>query len=158
VVQLDVREEPADGAAARALLEGFAAEIAALYPGWTPVSGPSAAPTDFAPPGGCFVVAYVDSDPAGCAGMKRLGEGAAEIKRVYVAPAARRRGIARALLTRLEQVAVARGLATLRLDTGDRQPAALGLFIELGYRQIGDYNGNPYATHWLEKRLGPDVA
>jgi hypothetical protein len=37
--------------------------------------------------------------------------------------------------------------------TGDRQPEALTLFLALGYREIPDYNGNPYATYWMEKSI-----
>ena len=56
-------------------------------------------------------------------------------------------------MQRLEQEARARGYDRLRLDIGDRQPEAMALYRRLGYSEIPDYNGNRYASHWLEKRL-----
>ena len=53
----------------------------------------------------------------------------------------------------LEDVARARGYERLRLDIGDRQPAAMALYRGLSYVEIPDYNGNRYASHWLEKRI-----
>jgi GNAT superfamily N-acetyltransferase len=148
-----VSEEPADGAAASSLLAGFEAEIAALYANWSPSVGPSAEPADFAPPAGCFVVAYQDAVAVGCGGFKRLDERRAEIKRMFVAPAARGRGVARLILGELERLAAARGYSLVRLDTGAAQPHALALYTSERYRAIDDYNGNPYATHWFEKPL-----
>ena len=149
----EIRLEPIDSPAARRLLAGFTAEIAGLYPGWNPSSGPSATAADFEPPRSAFVVAYRDGRAVACAGLKRLTDRAAEIKRVYVAPEARRTGVAGRLLRYLEHHALDSGCAVVRLDTGDRQPAALALFRNAGYHQIADYNGNPYASYWFEKRL-----
>jgi len=72
---------------------------------------------------------------------------------MYVAPPARRRGVARALLLRLEDEARALGCRVVRLDTGREMVAALGLYRALGYVEIPDYNGNPHASHWFEKPL-----
>ena len=146
-------EEPPAAPAAATLLDAFTAEIAGLYPGWDPAAGPSAAPEDFAPPAGTFLVAYAGEHALGCGGLKRLDARRAEIKRLYVAPEARGEGVSRAILTGLERAAGARGYETVRLDTGDRQPGALALFRSAGYVTIGDYNGNAFASHWLEKRL-----
>lgn len=151
---VELREEPMDGPGATPLVRAFEAEIATRYPGWTPGTGPSARPQDFAPPAGAFLVAYVDGRAAACGGLKRLDERSAEIKRVFVAPHARGSGLARALVARLEDRARRSGYAVLRLDTGDRQPEALALYRSAGYHDIEDYNGNPVARFWLEKRLG----
>jgi GNAT superfamily N-acetyltransferase len=110
-------------------------------------------PQPRAPPAGCFVVAYEDGVARGCGGLKRLDERSAEIKRMFVAPAARGRGVARLILRELERIAAARGYSLVRLDTGAAQPHALALYRSEQYRAIGDYNGNPYATHWFEKPL-----
>ena len=150
---LDLRDEPFDSPAATALIAAFAEEIASLYPGWTPATGPRATAGDFAPPSGGFVVAYEGGRPVGCGGVKSLDGRDAEVKRLYVAPEARGRGVARAILSRLEEVAAATGHAIVRLDTGDRLPGALALFRSAGYREIDDYNGNPVASYWLEKPL-----
>ena len=105
---------------------------------------------------GAWVVAYLDDEPVGCGGVKRLDDSSAELKRIYLAPAARGRGLGRRLLERLEQYACELGYELLRLDTGNLQPEALALFRSAGYEQIPDYNGNTWATYWMEKRLvGP---
>jgi GNAT superfamily N-acetyltransferase len=155
-MDLTFDEQPPDTPEAAALLAGFEAEIARLYPGWDPNVGPSAAPSDFAPPAGAFVVARTGGDIAvACGGLKRLDDEHVEVKRVFVAPDARGQGVARRLLEALERTAAERGYAVARLDTGDRQPEALALFRSAGYTPIDDYNHNPYASHWLEKRLTP---
>jgi GNAT superfamily N-acetyltransferase len=68
-------------------------------------------------------------------------------------PHARSRGLARALLAALEAAARDLGYERVRLDTGARQPHARALYEAEGYRSIPDYNGNPYAAFWAEKRL-----
>ncbi|CCH90625.1 Acetyltransferase (GNAT) family protein [Modestobacter italicus] len=77
-----------------------------------------------------------DGTPVGCGALRPLGPGAAELKRMYVVPAARGRGISRLLLVALEAEAAARGWTTLRLETGTRQPAAVGLYTAAGYRPV----------------------
>jgi GNAT superfamily N-acetyltransferase len=59
----------------------------------------------------------------------------------------------RRLLERLEQCARDLGYERVRLDTGDLQPEALERFRSAGYEEIPDYNGNTWATYWMEKRL-----
>jgi GNAT superfamily N-acetyltransferase len=152
-VDVALHEEPLRAPGAARLLGAFAVEIADLYPGWSPGVGPSAGPEDFAAPGGTFLVAYAGERPVGCGGLKRLDARRAEVKRLYVAPEARGAGVARQLLRGLELAARTRGYDVVRLDTGSRQPAALELFRSAGYLAVDDYNGNPFASHWLEKRL-----
>jgi ribosomal protein S18 acetylase RimI-like enzyme len=142
----------------RSLLAAFGAEIAGAYPGWTLASGPSASGADFAPPGGAFLVVYRRGEPVACGGLKRLDDRRAEIKRLYVAPPARGRGVGRRLLDVLEAVARDRGYEAVRLDTGSTQPVALRLFTSAGYREIADYNGNPFASYWFEKVLAPPLS
>jgi GNAT superfamily N-acetyltransferase len=112
--------------------------------------GPSAEPGDFAPPGGAFLVGYVDGIPACCGGVKGLGDHTAEIKRMYVAPEFRGRGLARALIDALEGAARDLGHRTMRLDSTD---ATWPMYEAAGYRPIADYNRNPHATVWAEKKL-----
>jgi GNAT superfamily N-acetyltransferase len=150
---LEFRSEPLDGAAGRLLVAAFHEEVVKIYPFWTPATGPTADPHEFEPPTGCFFVVYVDERAVGCGGFKRLDERTAEIKRMYVRPEVRGRGIARAILERLEATAGAAGCSHVRLDTGDRQPDALHLYRSAGYREIPDYNGNPAASYWFEKTL-----
>ena len=113
--------------------------------------GPSATAADFSPPGGVYLVGLTDDGEAACGGgIKALGDGLAEIKRFYVAPAFRGRGFARALLAALEDEARRLGHRTVRLDsTRPTWP----MFVAAGYHEVADYNGNPHATVWGEKHL-----
>jgi GNAT superfamily N-acetyltransferase len=72
---------------------------------------------------------------------------------MYVVPAARGRGLGRALLAALEELALDMGYAVARLDTGAKQPGAQRMYERAGYEPVADYNGNPYASYWGEKRL-----
>jgi GNAT superfamily N-acetyltransferase len=80
-----------------------------------------------------------DGTPIGCGALRPLEPGAAELKRMYVVPAARGRAISRLLLTGLEAEAASRGWTTLRLETGPRQPEAVGLYTGAGYQPVGAF-------------------
>ncbi|MDX6597937.1 MAG: hypothetical protein QOE87_1824, partial [Gaiellales bacterium] len=129
------------------------ADIARRYPGWSPDLIPSADPAEVAPPVGAWVVAYLGDAPVGCGGVKRLDDSTVELKRIYLAESARGHGLGRRLLRELEEHARTLGYERVRLDTGDLQPEALGLFHSAGYSEIPDYNGNTWATYWMEKLL-----
>jgi pimeloyl-ACP methyl ester carboxylesterase/GNAT superfamily N-acetyltransferase len=148
-----VAEEPFDTPSSSALVADYVAEIRAMYPEWSPDVPPRMTAQDVAPPSGRWLVAYRGDEPVGCAGFKRLDERRAEVKRVYVAPSARGTGVSRRLLAGLEELARSVGYDALRLDTGAKQQASVALFTSSGYEPIGDYNGNPVAAHWFEKRL-----
>jgi GNAT superfamily N-acetyltransferase len=85
----------------------------------------------------------------GCGALRRLGPDTAELKRMYVVPAARGCGVSKVVLAALEGAALERGWTTLRLETGPRQPEAIALYCGAGYREIGPfgaYSGNSDAT------------
>ena len=145
--------EASDSPVSAELQRAYFADIARRYPGWSPDLIPSADPAEVAPPVGAWVVAYLGAEPVGCGGIKRLEATTAELKRIYLSEAARGMGLGRRLLAQLEAHARDLGYERLRLDTGDLQPEALGLFRSSGYREIPDYNGNTWATYWMEKRL-----
>jgi GNAT superfamily N-acetyltransferase len=149
----EFRREPLDSSAARSLLEAFRREVVEFYPSWSPAVGPTAEPQEFEPPAGAFLIVYAEGGAVGCGGFKRLDVETAEIKRMYVSPSVRGRGLGRRILEHLENGARTAGYASIRLDTGDRLPAALELYRSAGYHQIPDYNGNPSASHWFEKSL-----
>jgi GNAT superfamily N-acetyltransferase len=93
-----------------------------------------------------------DGTPIGCGALRALEPGTAEVKRMYVVPAARGRGVSRLVLAGLEDEALARGWTTLRLETGPRQPEAVGLYTGAGYHPVsafGHYVGDPDAVHSL---------
>jgi GNAT superfamily N-acetyltransferase len=111
------------------------AEIRARYGGKEePGRKPSAADVS-------VVVLARDDDgaPLGCGALRELGDGVAEVKRMYVVPAARGRGVSKAVLAALEDAARERGWTTLRLETGPLQPEAVGLYTGAGYRPIGAF-------------------
>jgi GNAT superfamily N-acetyltransferase len=137
---------------ALALASAMFAEIATLYPlGDDP--GPSATPEDFSPPGGGFVALYEGERAVAGGGVKQLEPRVGEIKRMYVVPDRRGAGLSRELLVALEDLARNLGHERVRLDTGVHQHAALHLYRSAGYCEIDDYNRNPYASYWGEKRL-----
>jgi GNAT superfamily N-acetyltransferase len=148
---LHVTEQPFDTTVSTRLVAEYVSEIKAMYPWWTPDVAPRMTGHDVDPPHGRWLVAYRDGRAVGCAGLKRIDDERAEIKRIYVTPDARGTGVARALLARLEKTARQIGYRAVRLDTGPKQQTSL--FTSSGYEPIADYNGNPVAAHWFEKRL-----
>jgi GNAT superfamily N-acetyltransferase len=130
-------------------------EMRELYSGLDLTSEhmPKAGATELNPPAGAFLVGYQDGTAVCCGGIKRLDDTTCEIKRMYVAPAARGQGVARELLATLEDRARAMGYVSARLDTGSKQPAAQHLYESAGYEQIENYNANPVATFFGHKRL-----
>jgi GNAT superfamily N-acetyltransferase len=113
------------------------------------------APEELSPPAGGFVVLSEGGRALAGGGVKRLDARTGEIKRMYVVPAARGRGVGRELLSALEELARDLGYAVVRLDTGAEQPRAQRIYERAGYRPVPDYNGNPYASFWGEKALAP---
>jgi GNAT superfamily N-acetyltransferase len=130
--------------------------VAEMIPLYGPIDGPqapSATAADFSPPRGSFVVLYDGGAPIAGGGIKGLDHEACEIKRMYVVPERRGQGIARVLLGALEDEAQRLGYTVARLDTGPKQPGAQKLYETAGYTPIGNFNNNPFASYWGEKRL-----
>ena len=109
-----------------------------------------------------FYVLYCDGEPAACGGVQFFndaqGTGSAygELKRMYVRDRFRGRGFGKRLLEHLERLATDKGVTTMRLETGTRQPEAVGLYEKAGYYHIppfGDYWADPVSLCY-EKRLG----
>ena len=162
VAALEFRPVPIDIGDGAALVGAMEAEMAELY---ADVRGgldlnapdmPKAGPAELGPPHGVYLVGYLDGRPVCGGGLKQLPDGACEIKRMYVAPEARGQGVARILLRALEDSARELGYPVARLDTGARQPYAQRLYESEGYRPIGNFNGNPVAHYFGEKRLVGD--
>jgi len=135
---------------AAALLAAMSAELVEINRG---PAGRPLSPEELSPPTGTYVVVRLDGDPVAGGGLRRLTEGVGEIKRMYVRPDVRGRGIAAALLGALEASALEMGYRVVRLDTGPRQPHAQRLYERSGYRSVPDYNGNRLASFWGEKEL-----
>ncbi|MER7006266.1 GNAT family N-acetyltransferase [Dactylosporangium sp. NPDC000555] len=98
-------------------------------------------PDDYATPNGIFIVAYRHDLPVGCGGYRWYNDRTAtvEIKKTYLVPAARGRGIGHALLARLERIAIEWGACHAILETGVRNKAALVLFTSTGYKPTARY-------------------
>jgi GNAT superfamily N-acetyltransferase len=108
-------------------------------------------PAQFAPPHGLFLVCYLDDDPVACGGWRVHGEDV-ELKRMYVSPRARGRGLARAVLAELERTALAAGYSRLILETGNRQPEAIALYRSAGYVEVPSFGH--YAEYEESVHLG----
>jgi GNAT superfamily N-acetyltransferase len=137
------------------LAQAMRDEIAIMYDGLEldGDSMPRAGPAELRPPGGAFVVGYLDGILACCGGLKRLDDVTCEIKKMYVVEHLRGRGLARVLLHELEARALDLGYEIVRLDTGPKQVGARGLYRSEGYAEVEDFNRNPMASFWGEKRL-----
>jgi GNAT superfamily N-acetyltransferase len=143
------------GPEARGCLDRYFDEIAARFPeGFDRHIDGAAHLDDFGPPGGVFLVAHILDELAGCGALRTFSPGVGEIKRMWVSPEVRGKGVGRTLLAALEQAARERGLRTVRLDTHSSLAEALRLYPTAGYREIPRFNDNPYAHHWFEKTLG----
>jgi GNAT superfamily N-acetyltransferase len=139
---------PWDDADVQRLAAAQQAELRARYGGQgEPGTPPSAADVSVV-----LLVRDDDGTALGFGALRALGDGAAELKRMYVVPEARGRGVSKAVLRGLEEAARERGWTTLRLETGPRQPEAIGLYTGAGYRPIdafGAYRGDPDAADSL---------
>ena len=139
----------------RALIASLNAELTGTYP------EPGANhfqldPEDVAQGRGTFVVVYRDGTPLGCGALRVLDSNTAELKRMYVAPAARGQGLGRRLVAALEAEARALGVRRLVLETGVRQAAALALYRATGFQPIplfGEYCLTPETSVCLGKDL-----
>jgi ribosomal protein S18 acetylase RimI-like enzyme len=111
-------------------------------------------PGRYAPPEGRLLLAWCDGELAGCVALRSLGDGICEMKRLYVRPAFRGRGIGRLLIDRIISEAVGAGYSSMRLDTLPSMGAALDLYRERGFREIPPYTTNPVpGAVFLERDL-----
>ncbi|HLN78128.1 MAG TPA: GNAT family N-acetyltransferase [Nocardioidaceae bacterium] len=138
-----------------ALVEEVQAEYTSRYggPDETPLD-----PTMFDAPLGAFFVGYVEGVAVAMGGWRHRADVIAfgqssvtEIKRMYVAPRARRRGLARGVLDHLEATAREAGAAVMVLETGIEQPEAISLYLSSGYSAVegfGYYKWSPKSRYY----------
>ena len=143
-------------AAARAagLLDLLQAEYVRRYgsPDETPMDD-----DEFAPPLGRLLIGYLDGAAVACGAWRTLGPGRAEIKRMFVAAAARRRGLAARILNELEGSARQAGMTRMVLETGDAQPEAVQMYTRAGYRVVegyGYYRCSPQSISMAKSLMG----
>lgn len=137
VTDFDIRDASYGGPDAQRLINEVQAEYVVRYgsPDETLVD-----PAEFAPPEGVFMIGYLAGEPVATGGLRRHREVTdaveVEIKRMYVVPGARGRGLSRVMLAALEERARALGATRLVLETGSRQPEAIRLYTTSGYEPI----------------------
>lgn len=151
---ISIAHEPFDSADARRLIEALDAHLASRY---TPEQrfGPNLKPAQVAPGLGIFVVARLDGRAVGCGAVRLLDESTVEVKRMYVEPDIRGRGVAKEILARLEGAGRELGAERTVLETGIYQDEAIGLYRRAGYREVdcwGEYTTSPTSVCY-EKRI-----
>jgi DNA-binding MarR family transcriptional regulator/GNAT superfamily N-acetyltransferase len=140
---------------ARFCIRSYFAELADRFDdGFDPAVSISAYDLELTPPAGLLLVASVHSEPVGCGALKFHDDGIAELKRMWVAPAARGLGLGRRMLGELEACAGKRNVRILRLETNRSLNEAISMYRSAGYREVAAFNDETYAHHWFEKRLG----
>lgn len=135
-MEIAIAQERPDTDDASALVAELEAELAPLYPA-PDRHGYSV--EQLIAQGVAFFVARADGAPAGCGGVQIFGADYGELKRMFVRPAYRGRGLAARLLATLEGYARQRGVPLLRLETGVHQRAAIALYERHGFVQIGPF-------------------
>lgn len=150
LAELRIAQVPITHPDAQLLIEAVQQEYVVRYGGRdrTPLAA-----VELAPPWGAFFVGYRDDEPLTTGAwrfrddVERLGSARpAEVKRMYVAPQGRRRGLARLMLAHLEATARDAGAEVMILETGTAQPEAIALYLAAGYERIqpfGHYRDAP---------------
>ena len=139
---------------ARWCLQSYFDELARRFDvGFDPARSISADDEELTAPAGLLLLARLHGEPVGCGALKFHGGAPTEIKRMWIAPAARGLGLGRRLLNDLEAQAAAGGARVLRLETNRILNEAIGLYRASGYREVDAFNDEPYADHWFEKTV-----
>jgi putative acetyltransferase len=112
-------------------------------------------PGDYAPPKGRLLLAYLESQPAGCVALHEFERGIAEMKRLYVRPGFRGKRVGLALANAIIEAARGIGYARMRLDTVPSEMRdAVKMYQRLGFQEIAPYRANPQpGTLYLELDL-----
>jgi GNAT superfamily N-acetyltransferase len=151
---IDVRQEPPDGAAAKALFAAYMEFTRErVGAGFEPTEEIFGSPGLFTGPGSAWLVLYEDGVPVACAGLRPVPPDAGEVKRMFVAAPARGRGHARRLLAELEAIARAAGHERILLLTTEVLAEARALYASAGYAVASHYEEDGRTDYWLEKHL-----
>ena len=152
--QVELRDADPDSPAALACLQVYYDLLAEKIAGVTPdmLTLPLSDAAKYRPPNGAFLIAWSDDLPVGCASLRPLEPGVAEVKRLWIDPIARGQGLARRLMRALESRARDMGYTHLKLDSNAALTQAIALYRSDGWHDIAPYTGFP-ANVWLGKRL-----
>jgi putative acetyltransferase len=152
-VSITILPERPDSAAAVALIQELEATLDPLYPA---ESRHGFSVEKLVAENVPFFVLCCDGRPAGCGGVKLFGSEYGEIKRIFVRPQYRGKGLSKLIMEHLEEYARGRGISILRLETGIYQPEAIGLYERLGYRRtgpFGEYKDDPLSVYFEKEIL-----
>lgn len=152
--RVTIAAEPATSAGAQYCLGEYYRELQERFDGgFDPELSLVPSLDEFAPPRGTFLLVRLNGQPVGCGGLKPITDEAAYLKRMWIAPEARGLGLARRLLSALEESARAMGYSIVRLETNKSLIEAQRLYRSAGYAEVAPFNDERYAHHWFEKRL-----
>ena len=151
---VEIRDVDPEHPDARQCLRSYFAELERRSGApFDPLIGSTAEPHELRPPAGEMVVAYLRAEAVACGALKHFGGGVCDLKRMWVADAARGLGLGRRLLADLEARAARAGARTVRLETNATLVEAIALYRSAGYREVPAFNDEPFADHWFEKGL-----
>lgn len=152
---MEIRRERFDSETAVALADALETELLATYDGDAGSGGLPAASVFEPENGGAFLILRIDGEAVACGGVARYDDTTGEIRRMYVVPEARGRGLSRRVLEALEEEARTLGYAFVRLETGNLQAAAVALYVSAGFQPIPRYGpfANDAKSVCFEKRL-----
>ena len=139
---------------ARQCLEQYFAELDRRFTGGFDAALSISADVDeLTPPAGVLILARLNGAAIGCGALKFHGTQPAELKRMWIDPAARGLGLGSRLLVELERHARKARVRVVRLETNRALSEAIALYRTAGYAEVERFNDEPYAHHWFEKRL-----
>lgn len=154
MIEIRSVEDPASLGAARSLVRAHMSVHTATHNAEAIERVVAALPAPYVAPRGGLWVAWEGAEALGCVALRALEPAMAELKRMYVRPEARGRGVARRLSEHAIAVAAARGYAKLRLGTLPSMRAAQQLYESLGFRRIPPYRAEEFGETWFyERRL-----
>jgi GNAT superfamily N-acetyltransferase len=157
LADVDVQVVSPDSAEGRLVLTSYFRDVLGRYHGRPPTQAEvdtaiNAEPRDnLCPPNGLFFIARDHGAVVGCAGLRLRAGGAGEVRRKFVMPQARRKGVGQRLLDAVEGAARVQRVRLLRLDTGGHPTEAGQLYLKNGFHEVPPFNDFDMADRWYEK-------